>query len=193
VYSPLILANEIAQLRNKDAETKTQLDSLLAAVKRLADKLPDPEKLMPAELKAPPTDPPRTRKARPAVPPQFDGDRTKGTAILNSCQTYIRLCPKEFADEQTKIVWAMSYMKARRAAKWSARVFHWEQQPDNSESTWFLDWTDFLEEFRKEFTPAYADALTINRLESSAYYQKSRSLDDYLDEFQDLITESSYT
>lgn len=189
----VVLANEIAQLRDRDAETKAQLDFLLATVNRLVDKLPEPEKLVPAESKVPPTDPPRTRTARPAVPAEFDGDRTKGTAFLNSCQTYIRLCPKEFADEQTKIVWAMSYMKAERAAKWTARVFRWEQQPDNKQSTRFLDWADFMEEFRKEFTPAHADALAINRLESSAYYQKTRSLDDYLDEFLDLITESGYT
>jgi hypothetical protein len=49
------------------------------------------------------------------------------------------------------------------------------------------------DEFKKEFTPAHADSLAINRLKSSAYYQKSRTLDDYLDEFQDLITESGYT
>jgi hypothetical protein len=35
--------------------------------------------------------------------------------------------------------------------------------------------------------------VAINRLESTAYYQKTRSLDDYLDEFQDLITDSGYT
>jgi Retrotransposon gag protein len=84
-------------------------------------------------------------------------------------------------------------MKSGRAAKWTARIFRWEAQPDNSDSTKFLDWDDFRTEFQKEFTPAHADALAVNRLESSAYYQRGRSLDDYLDEFQDLITESGYT
>ena len=37
----------------------------------------------------------------------------------------------------------------------------------------------------------HADSLAI--LESMAYYQKGCSLDDYIDEFQDLITESGYT
>ena len=113
------------------------------------------------------------RVARPASPPDFDGDRTKGMAFLNACQTYIRLCPKEVADDQTKIVWAMSYMKSRRAQKWTARIFRWEQQPENSMSTKFLDWPDFRDEFRKEFTPAHADALAINRLESASYFQKT--------------------
>jgi hypothetical protein len=90
-------------------------------------------------------------------------------------------------------VWAMSYMKAGRAAKWTARIFQWEQQPENAHSSKFLDWDDFRDEFKKEFTPAHSDSLAINRLESAAYYQRTRSLDDYLDEFQDLITESGYT
>ena len=113
--------------------------------------------------------------------------------FLNSCQTYLRLCPEEFADEQTKIVWAMSYMKSGRAQKWTARIFRWEQQPENVGENKFLDWEDFCTEFKQEFTPAHADTLAINRLESAAYYQKGRPLDDYIDEFQDLITDSGYT
>jgi hypothetical protein len=67
------------------------------------------------------------------------------------------------------------------------------QQPENSDQNKFLDWEDFREEFRKEFTPSHADALAINRLESNGYYQKNRSLDDYVDKFQDLIVDSGYT
>ena len=78
----------------------------------------------------------------------------------------------------------MSYMKYGRAQKWTARIFRWEQQPENSTSNRFLDWEDFRDEFRKEFTPAHSDSLAINHLESTAYYQKGRSLDDYTDEFQ---------
>jgi hypothetical protein len=59
--------------------------------------------------------------------------------------------------------------------------------------TRFLDWEDFRDEFKAEFTPAHADSLAINRLESTAYFQKSRPLDDYIDEFQDLVTEAGYT
>ena len=34
---------------------------------------------------------------------------------------------------------------------------------------------------------------TINKLESTTYYQKSQSLDDYLDEFMELVAEAGYT
>jgi Retrotransposon gag protein len=87
----------------------------------------------------------------------------------------------------------MSYMKTGRAQKWTARIFRWEQLEENTNHPRFLDWEDFQDEFRKEFTPSHADALAINRLESSAYYQRNRSLDDYIDKFQDLIMDSGYT
>jgi len=46
-------------------------------------------------------------------------------------------------DKQAKIVWAMSYMKAGQAAKWSAHVFGWEEQPENVGYHKFVDWEDF--------------------------------------------------
>jgi Retrotransposon gag protein len=82
-------------------------------------------------------------------------------------------------------------MKFRRAAKWAACVFKWEEE--NIEYTKFLDWDNFKSEFCKEFCPANSDAAAINKLESTAYYQRSWSVDDYLNEFLDLITESRYT
>ena len=103
------------------------------------------------------------------------------------------LCPSEFPDEQTKIAWAMSYMKSGHAQKWTARIFRWEQQTENADQSKFLDWEDLATTFRTEFTPAHSNALAINHLESTAYYQKARPLDEYVDEFQDLIADSSYS
>jgi len=71
----------------------------------------------PASLALPPPIPTPTASQkktslRPSVPPDFDGDCSKGKAFLTSCRTYIHLCPEAFDDEPTKIVWAMSYMKS---------------------------------------------------------------------------------
>ena len=41
--------------------------------------------------------------------------------------------------------------------------------------------------------PAHADSVMLNRLKSAAYYQEARLLDNYLDEFLDLIADSGYT
>ena len=101
------------------------------------------------------------------------------------------LCPDSFLSEQTKITWALSYMKSSRAGKWASRIFKWEE--DNRGYPKFLDWDKFQAEFRKDFCPANSDMAAINALESTSYFQESRSVDDYLDEFMDSITEAGYT
>jgi len=178
------LEQALAELQAKDANTQHKLDILISHI-------PQSENPIPSTQITPVT--PKAHGLKPALPSEFDRDRTKGMAFLNSCQVYICLCPNSFTDEQAKIVWAMSYMKAGRAAKWSASVFRWEEQPENVGYHKFLDWEDFRDEFKREFCPVYADSAAINQLESAAYFQKSRSVDEYLDEFQDLITEAGYS
>ena len=82
-------------------------------------------------------------------------------------------------------------MKSGRAAKWAARIFRWEEE--NKGYSKFLDWDEFRTEFRKDFCPAHSNASAINTLESTSYYQKARGVDDYLDEFLELVSESGYT
>ena len=49
-----------------------------------------------------------------------------------------------------------------------------------------LDWEEFQTEFQKDFCLAHLD------VESTVYYQKNQSLDNYLDKFLDLVTEAGY-
>ena len=124
-----------------------------------------------------------------ALPDEFHGDQTEGQSFLTSCQTYIRLCPDSFSD-QIKIIWALSYMKSSRAGKWAATVFEWEE--DNEGYLRFLDWDRFWAEFQKNFCPLHSNTVAINALESISYFQGNHSIDDYLDEFTDLITDARY-
>src|SRR6266700_6514196 len=63
---------------------------------------------------------------KPSNPSKFNGDQAKGKEFLTSCQTYICLCLEAFDNDTTKIVWAMSYMKSRRASRWATREFEHE-------------------------------------------------------------------
>ena len=102
----------------------------------------------------------------------------------------MRLFPDSFPEEQTKITWTLSYMKSSQAAKWAEQIFYWEEK--NPGYSKFLDWDEFRNEFRKDFCPAHSDIAAINKLESTTYYRKSRSIDDYLDEFVELVAEVGY-
>jgi len=155
------LEQALTRMLEKEADTQQKLDTLIS---RLPTTSEPTFPILPKFRDVPPKpqDPSKPRKVRPASPLDFDGDRSKGLAFLNSCQVYIRLCPEEFRDEQTQIVWAMSYMKTGRAEKLAAQVFRWEQELENQGKAKFVDWEDFRNEFRREFCPSHTDSTAIN-------------------------------
>jgi len=110
--------------------------------------------------------------------------------FLTSCQTYICLCLESFEDDLTKVVWAMSYMKAGRAGRWAICEFEHEAK---SRLLHFMDWVNFEEEFQKDFMPLSSEAAGMNVLETTSYFQGRWLVDDYLNQFKDLIENSSYS
>lgn len=179
------LERAFSGLQAQQTETQKTLDSMLQIlIQQQQNKTP------PLHTPTPTYSTPNVRAPPPALPTEFDGDRNRGSAFLNSCQTYIRLCSGSFSDDQAKIGWALSYMKSGRASKWAARIFNYEEVQGQPK---FLDWSDFRSEFRKEFLPAHSDAAAINKLETTSYFQRTRSVDEYLDEFLDLIAEAGYS
>jgi len=112
---------------------------------------------------------------KPSAPSEFNGDWSVGKAFLTSCQTYIHLCPEYFEDDLTKVIWAMSYMKAGRAGHWVTHEFEREAK---SRHLCFINWVDFEEEFRKDFMPLDSEASAVNVLETTSYFQGRCSVDD---------------
>ena len=73
------------------------------------------------------SDVPRTiSKLKPASPSDFDRDRGKGRAFLNSCELYLHLSPDRFPDELSKIYWALTYMKTDCAYMFANRTLRYE-------------------------------------------------------------------
>ena len=105
--------------------TQKQIDQLLQSFQHL-------EKLMMAKISLSDITPvwttPIGRPPPPALPNEFDGNHSQGQAFLTLCQTYICLCLDSFPSEQTKITWALSYMKSGRALKWAEQIFQWEEK-----------------------------------------------------------------
>jgi len=133
-----------------------------------------------------------TRQTHPKLscPPDFNGERYNGRAFLNSCSFYIRLAPEQFQDKQERILWALTFFKEGRAAKWSENVFC--QEADTSVFP-IQTWGEFEQQFWLHFFPANAEADAINTLEGTFYHQGNRTVDDYLDSFQALVSDAGYT
>ena len=183
------------KLANQEAKNTQVLDALNTTLRLLATMTQNQQTAIPqTQTQLPLTPSPRPKlDLKPSPPPNFDGDRQKGKGFINACQAYFRLRPDQFPDEQTKIQWAMTYMNQGRAQKWANRVYHWEAIPANVGNPHFVDWDDFRSRFRTEFFPLHSDAVATNKLEGTSYFQNRRTVDDYLDDFRDLISESGYS
>ena len=81
------------------------------------------------------------------------------------------------------------FFKSGRAAKWSDNVFH--QEADTGVFP-IQTWRDFKQQFRVHFFPVNTEADAINALEGTSYHQGGQTVDDYLDNFQALVSDTGY-
>ena len=196
--TPLVTTQNLPAAMNAD-DRLSALENGLAEAKKGQDTIQEILKAIQQRLDQPPTpsvastpEPSRTtsHRSRPGLPADFDGDRTKGRAFINSCKLYITLCPGEFTDDQSRIHWVLSYMRAGRAASFAERVVSEESETDLNK---FATWEAFLEAFAASFCPEDEQSHTLMYLESDKYFQHKRTMDEYIDEFEQLIHKSGYT
>jgi hypothetical protein len=127
---------------------------------------------------------------KPAQPAEFDGERTKGRAFLNSVKWYMRSRGEEFRDDAHKIAWTLSYMKSGRALTFANQV----TRHTEAEGTLpYEDWLGFWKEMEDRFLPLDESEEAMNLLETDRYFQGKRNVDDYCDHFQDLVDHTGYT
>ena len=120
----------------------------------------------------------------------FSGECHNSHTFLNSCSLYIRLALEQFCDEQEKILWALTFFKGGHAAKWSENVFCQEM---NTGIFPMQTWGDFEQQFQVHFFSVNTEVDVINTLEGTSYHQGGQTVDDYLDSFQTLVSNTGYT
>ena len=130
------------------------------------------------------------QKIKPSPPPDFSGDRSRGRAFLNSCELYLRLASHQFNSETSQIAWVYSFMRTGRAALFVNHILRTEAQTGTSR---YPTWKEFCQAFQEEFFPKNERQRALTRLETSSYHQNKRSMDEYVDEFKDLIDVASYS
>jgi len=200
------LQHHLQELTEKQHVFKSNINSTLAALtaqlQQLTQLVANPSLPLPATpntpsppVPSPPASPspaPLTRRTRHKLscPPDFNGERHNGCAFLNSCSLYIYLAPEQFQDEQERILWALTFFKGDRATKWSENIFR--QEVDTGVFP-IQTWGEFEQQFRLYFFPANMEVDAINALEGTSYHQGNRTVDDYLDSFQVLVSNAGYT
>jgi len=108
---------------------------------------------------------------------------------LNSCSLYICLVLEQFHNKKERILWALTFFKGGCAAKWSKNVFY--QKADTGVFP-IQTWRNFEQQFQLHFFSVNTEADTINVLEGTSYHQEGWTVDDYLDNFQALVSNAGY-
>ena len=129
------------------------------------------------------------RHIKPVTPSNFAGDCTKGWAFLNLCELYLVLAPHQFADNHVEIMWALSFMKSGHA---SCFVDHQMCDYQSAGSLTYTLWSKFVEDFITDFSPKNEIQTLRAELETLKYYQGSRTVDEYVDDFCELIKQVQY-
>jgi len=198
------LQHHLQELMERQHVSKNNINSTLAALTMQLQQLtqlvanPPPPAIPNTPLppvpspsvSLPPTLPVQWTRPKLSCPLDFNGEHHNGRAFLNSCSLYIRLAPEQFHDEQERILWALTFFKGGRAAKWSKNVFR--QEADTSVFP-IQTWGDFEQQFQLHFFPANVEADAMNALEGTSYHQGNRTVDDYLNSFQALVSDVGYT
>jgi len=109
---------------------------------------------------------------------------------LNLPKLLYGVTPEQFHNKEERVLWALTFFKSGHAAKWSENVFR--QEADTGVFP-IQTWRDFEQQFRVHFFPVNMKADAINALEGTSYHQGGRTVDDYLDNFQALVSDAGYT
>ena len=81
-------------------------------------------------------------------------------------------------------------MKSGRAALYTNWILRKEASEDLSV---FLSWQGFEWDLSSKFCLKNEATVALTKLKSSCYYQGQKAVDDYIDEFSELINEAGYT
>src|SRR5271156_3980662 len=138
----------------------------------------------PATPLAPPVTP-RTRGPKIAVPSEFNGDRANTETFLRQVLLYLLARPYEFADDDTRVMFAMSYMKDGTAGLWADRKVDQYQLGKPIPS-----WTEFIAQLRDTFGDP--DRAGSAGLRMGNLSQGSKSADEYVQEFREVANLTLY-
>ena len=103
---------------------------------------------------------------------------------------YLCLALEQFSCDKEKILWTLAFFKDGRATRWSKNLFR--QKADTGIFP-IQSWAHFEQQFRSQFFLVNAEADTVNALEGSSYYQGNQMVDNYLDTFLTLVSNTGYT
>jgi hypothetical protein len=100
------------------------------------------------------------------------------------------MCGDQFRSVEDKVTWILSYMKEGRALRYAQKAL---RQLDARRTYPWKTLPEFEKDFGRLFYPLAEDSDARLKLEGNEYYQGRRTVDDYIDEFEDLVDRGNLT
>lgn len=127
-----------------------------------------------------------TKQFKVASPDVFDGTLSKSESFLRQLSLYFLAKKSDFADDENKVTFALSFMKNGTAGPWADRAVERMEEGDEV----FEGWDHFKELFRASF--ADPDPSGTARFKMDQIRQGSRSADEYVAEFREMTSKTGY-
>lgn len=184
------LEDKLGNLRKDFADQQDLLRNIRQVLLNLTQHIPPP---VPPPVTPTPTPHVHTASGpslKPASPNEFNSACNKGRAFLNSCELYMHLVLCQFADDAMRIGWMLSFMKQGWASLFANRTLRYQVKHNVLP---YADWAAFRSEFTDAFCLRNEGQNALTRLETEDFHQGCRSVDEYTDEFRDLIELAGYT
>ena len=135
------------------------------------------------------TTPVKASERKIRAPSDFNGDRAEASAFFTTCQAYLRLNKDSYPDDESKIIFVLSYMVggAAGAYKEADYTHAFAIDPTTSQENGFGTWADFVKRFNEAFTPLNPvdNAITLMKA-----LKQTGTADDYVAAFRPLAIRS---
>ena len=150
---------------NNRNEAGTQPDhSLAGSLKLLAEKI--------SSISAHPK--PKSN-IKPRTPDVFDGtDPSKVDTFTFQCSMYYNACSSDFPDEESRVTFALSYLKGVPLDWFQAELSRAINDGDDYPE-WYFSYSDFVAELQKNFGPRDPVADATNALEALRYKESTKA------------------
>lgn len=130
--------------------------------------------------------PPLLPKLDVAKPDTFNGAEGKLEDFLHQLNLVFSANPETYNDEDQKITYALSYMKAGRAQIWAQQFM----KKHGHESTYTESWSDFISLLKQSFGAADLSLKAVDKLYELK--QGKMSADEYIVAFEELEVDSGW-
>ena len=135
------------------------------------------------------TTPVKASERKIRAPSDFNGDRAEASAFFTTCQAYLRLNKDSYPDDESKIIFVLSYMVGGAAGAYKEAVYThaFAIDPGTSQENGFGTWADFVKRFNEAFTPLNPVDNAITLIKA---LKQTGTADDYVAAFRPLAIRS---